>query len=415
MARSFTVVDLFSGCGGLSLGFERAGFEIVAAYDNWKPAIETYAENFRHTAHLADLSKCSGLPGSTVIVGGPPCQGFSSAGRRRVEDGRNNLVRTFALLVERRRPLAFVFENVEGFLTQAGGRFVFDLLEPLIGTGYRIHLRKVNAAHYGVPQHRKRVLVIGGLGWDPTFPEHTHSALGAPGATLANGHHLPFTPTLGEALRGLPRPKVARNGGQAPLDHAYSPLNEEDRQRAELLKPGQRMRDLPEELWHESYRRRAYRRVMDGTPTERRGGAPAGLRRLAADEPSKAITGGALRDFVHPAEDRPLTVRECARLQAFPDDFVFIGNQSERIQMIGNAVPVLLAERIAVTLKRDVERAKQAHAGGALLSFVPTLSEGMSPVLKTVSHHVKERFLPFAPLHAFGAAEETSSGFNPRP
>ncbi len=394
MTRSFTVVDLFSGCGGLSLGFERAGFKIVAAYDNWKPAIETYGKNFGHTAYLADLRNCSELPGSTVIVGGPPCQGFSSAGRRRAEDGRNNLVRTFALLVERHRPLAFVFENVEGFLTQAGGRFVFDLLEPLIGAGYRIHLRKVNAAHYGVSQHRKRVLVIGGLGWDPAFPEHTHSALGAPGATLANGHHLPFTPTLGEALKGLPSPKTARNGGQAPLDHTYSPLNEEDRQRAELLKPGQRMRDLPEELWHESYRRRAYRRVMDGTPTERRGGAPAGLRRLAADEPSKAITGGALRDFVHPAEDRPLTIRECARLQAFPDDFVFIGTQSERIQMIGNAVPVLLAERIAARLKRDVERARQTHAGGALLSFVPTLSEGMSPVLKTVSLDVRERFLP---------------------
>lgn len=393
MTQRLTVVDLFSGCGGLSLGFESAGFKIVASYDSWKPAIETYGKNFHHTAHLSELNDNSELPNATAIVGGPPCQGFSSAGRRQSEDDRNTLVRVFARLIARHKPLAFVFENVEGFLTQAHGRFVFDLLEPLIDAGYRIHLRKVNAAHYGIPQHRKRVLAIGGLGWDPTFPEHTHSALGAPGAKLANGHHLPFTPTLGEALEGLPPPKIGRNGEQDPFDHIYSQFNEADRQRAHLLKPGQRMRDLPEELWHESYRKRAYRRVMDGTPTERRGGAPAGLRRLSVDEPSKAITGGALRDFVHPTEDRPLTIRECARLQTFPDDFLFVGTQSEKIQMIGNAVPIRLAQRIALTLKEDVMSAKPTQNRGALLSFVPTLSDGMSPVLQTVSDEVKERFL----------------------
>lgn len=393
MTQKLAVVDLFSGCGGLSLGFERAGFDIVASYDSWKPAIETYGRNFHHTTHLSELDDRAEFPQSEVIVGGPPCQGFSSAGRRQSEDDRNTLVRVFSRLIARHKPLAFVFENVEGFLTQAHGRFVFDLLEPLIDAGYRIHLRKVNAAHFGVPQHRKRVLAIGGLGWNPTFPEHTHSALGAPGAKLANGHHLPFTPTLGEALEGLPPPKIGRNGEQDPFDHIYSQFNEVDRQRAHLLKPGQRMRDLPEELWHESYRKRAYRRVMDGTPTERRGGAPAGLRRLSADEPSKAITGGALRDFVHPTEDRPLSIRECARLQTFPDDFVFVGTQSEKIQMIGNAVPIRLAQRIAITLKEDLKSARPSQNRGALLSFVPTLSEGMSPVLQAVCDEVKERFL----------------------
>jgi DNA (cytosine-5)-methyltransferase 1 len=269
---------------------------------------------------------------------------------------------------------------------------VFDLLDPLVGAGYRIHLRKINAAHYGVPQHRKRVIAIGGLGWDPIFPEHTHSALGAPGARLANGYHLPFTPTLEETLSDLPAAKLGTNGDRVFPDHRCIPFNEADRQRAQMLKPGQRMRDLPEALWHESYRRRAYRRVMDGTPSEQRGGAPAGLRRLSADEPSKAITGGALRDFVHPTEDRPLTIRECARLQTFPDDFQFVGNQSEKIQMIGNAVPVRLARRIAETLKTDLQRARLAEEQGALLSFVPTLSDGMSPVLQAVCDQVKKRF-----------------------
>ena len=393
MTQRLTVVDLFAGCGGLSLGFELSGFEIVGAYDNWKPAVETYGNNFHHVSNLSMLSECSDLPASTLIVGGPPCQGFSSAGRRKAEDDRNTLVRVFAELVARYKPLAFVFENVEGFLTQAHGRFVFDLLEPLLDAGYRIHLRKINAAHFGVPQHRKRVLAIGGLGWDPTFPKHTHSALGAPGAKLANGHHLPFTPTLGEALGGLPAPKMRRNGEQDPFDHMYSPFNEADGQRAQLLRPGQKMHDLPEELWHESYRKRAYRRVMDGTPTERRGGAPAGLRRLSADEPSKAITGGALRDFVHPTEDRPLTIRECARLQTFPDEFVFVGTQAEKVQMIGNAVPLRLAQSIALTMKADLEGAKPAQNRGALLSFQPTLSEGMSPILQMVCEEVKGRLL----------------------
>lgn len=387
-----TVVDLFSGCGGLSLGFERAGFKLEASFDSWKPAIDTYNKNFHHTAHLSVLNEYSDIPRATVIVGGPPCQGFSSAGRRQPDDNRNTLVRVFARLITKQKPLAFVFENVEGFLTQAHGQFVFDLLEPLISAGYRIHLRKVNAAHYGVPQHRKRVLAIGGLGWDPTFPQHTHSALGAPGAHLGNGHHLPFTPTLGEALEGLPSSALPKGVRPDLLDHTHSPFNDAARERAQMLKPGQRMRDLPEELWHESYRKRAFRRVMDGTPTERRGGAPAGLRRLCAEEPSKAITGGASRDFVHPTEDRPLTIRECARLQTFPDDFVFVGTQIEKMQMIGNAVPILMGQRIGENLRNDLAHAKPSQISGALLSFVPTLSEGMSPVLRTVCEKVLARF-----------------------
>ncbi|MBD1871827.1 DNA cytosine methyltransferase [Cyanobacteria bacterium FACHB-471] len=393
MTERFLVVDLFSGCGGMSLGFEKAGFKIVASYDFWKPAIETYQRNFSHKTYLLELNELSKLESSTVIIGGPPCQGFSSAGQRKIDDERNTLVRVFALIIARYKPLAFVFENVEGFLTQDKGRFVFDLLEPLIEAGYRIHLRKINAAHYGVPQHRKRVLAIGGLGWDPTFPEHTHSALGAPGARLANSNHLPFTPTLIEAFKNLPIPTEEGGADQIPSDHTYIPYSKTDKMRASLLKPGQRMRDLPKELWHESYQKRAYRRVIDGTPTERRGGAPSGLRRLSALEPSKAITGGALRDFIHPTEDRPLTIRECARLQTFPDEFAFVGSQTDKMQMIGNAVPVLLAKRIAENLKKNLETAKPIKRKGSLLSFVPTLSSGMSPVLKEVCGKIEERFL----------------------
>ncbi|MDE2597459.1 MAG: DNA cytosine methyltransferase, partial [Sphingomonadales bacterium] len=185
---------------------------------------------------------------------------------------------------------------------------------------------------------------------------------------------------------------ASRNGEASSLDHVFSPFSLADQERATLLRPGERMRDLPEELWHESYKKRANRRVRDGTPTERRGGAPSGLRRLKADEPSKAITGGALREFVHPFEDRPLTIRECARLQTFPDGFAFHGTQGEKIQMIGNAVPPRLARVIADTLLGDLEKSKSLENRGALLSFVPTASTGMSPILQKVTTEIERKF-----------------------
>jgi DNA (cytosine-5)-methyltransferase 1 len=168
-----------------------------------------------------------------------------------------------------------------------------------------------------------------------------------------------------------------------------------------LLKPGQTMKDVPVELWHDSYRRRAYRRVMDGTPSERRGGAPAGLRRLRGDEPAKAITSGAISEFVHPAEHRYLTLRECARIQTFPDDFVFVGTVSECMLQIGNAVPPRLGEAIALSLKRDLMKLKtqsEPAKEGALLSFLPTLSNDKSPALEKLCKRVEKRFWTKGPL-----------------
>lgn len=387
-----TVVDLFCGAGGLSLGFERAGFAPAKAFDNWDAAVQTYRANLGEHVIKANISGNMELPESLVIIGGPPCQGFSSAGMRKYDDCRNSLVRVYAELIARVRPAAFVFENVEGFLTGAEGEFVLDLLEPLVEAGYRIHLRKINAANYGVPQHRKRVIAIGGLGWDPKFPVPTHTAHGAPGSLLA-AQRLPRAPSLADALLGLPT-AVAADGCRPKKgkDHSYRPLQALDRLRAENLAAGQTMRDLPAHLQHASYRRRANRRVMDGIPTARRGGAPSGIRRLRFDEPAKAITGGALSEFFHPSEPRNLTIRECARIQTFPDEFRFIGAKNEQIQLIGNAVPPLLAERIAATLLLDLDRNRPTLGRGKLLSFVPTLSMGMSPALRQAWDKVMRRF-----------------------
>jgi len=367
----------------------------VLAVDNYRPALDTYNANLGGRARCIDLADPKvELPVTTVLIGGPPCQGFSSAGARREGDSRNSLVSSYAKIIVRLRPKAFVFENVEGFLTAEAGARVFDLLTPVLNAGYRIHLRKVNAANYGVPQHRKRVIAVGALGFDPTFPDPTHTAFGAPGALLAS-RHLPLTPTVLEAIGDLPLP--ANNPPGVPQGHFCRPLNGRDLERALALEPGMTMRDLPDGLRHESFRRRAFRRVLDGTPTERRGGAPAGVRRLTPDEPSKAITGGARSEFLHPIQNRPLTIRECARLQTFPDRFEFSGTSAEQGQLIGNAVPPQFGFAIASSLAADLDRhpGLAAESRGALLSFEPTLSEGCSPILRQVTDQVLSEYKRF--------------------
>ena len=392
-SKKYSYIDLFCGAGGLSLGFSNAGFSCVQAIDNDPAAISTYESNFEDHISCDEINLDTRLENADVIIGGPPCQGFTSAGRRIPNDKRNTLVRIFSTLVASVKPKAFVFENVEGFLTASKGERVMELLSPLIKAGYRIHLRKINAANYGTPQHRKRVIAIGGLKWNPNFPEPTHKAFGAPGSEkikINNHKILPLTPTFDEALQELPPPSPEPPG--IPNGHFLRKMSDSFLIRAKLLKPGQTMKDLPESYWHESYRNRAFRRVKDGTPTECRGGAPAGLKRLHGNQPSKAITSGALREFVHPTENRFLTMRECAKLQTFPDEFDFKGNTSQIILQIGNAVPPLLAEKIAESLRRDLDSEKEIFKSGALLSFLPTNAFGMSPSLEKVCNNIHKEF-----------------------
>ncbi len=396
--RAPVVVDLFCGAGGLSAGLASAGLSVVAHVDHWGPAVETLNENFheqRQPVDIVDLSAADvrrladGTP--DVLTGGPPCQSFTSAGRRWHRDPRGSLVGVYSRLATELRPRVVIFENVEGFLTTGGGRFVFDLLDPLLESGYRVAVRKVNLANFGVPQHRKRVIVVASLGADPPFPKPTHSAWGAPGAEHVAGR--PPTPTVDEALAGLPAP----GSDEAPQGHVIAKVSDLERRRMAGLKPGQTMRDLPAELWHDSYRKRAYRRVMDGTPTERRGGAPAGLRRLLGNQPSKAITSAATREFVHPCADRRLTLRETARLQTFSDDFVFRGSPTDQATLIGNAIPPRFAEAVGCALRDHFVCFPDAKASGddkgALMEFTTTSAEAMSPALAKVVSQVRDRYL----------------------
>ncbi len=385
-------VDLFAGAGGLALGLSRSGFSIGLGSDHWKAASDTYMANFpSHPYVQADVrditvtqirNAVAGRP--WVLAGGPPCQGFSSAGRRQAGDARNSLVGLFAMLAAESQPDVVIFENVEGFLTAEGGRYVFDLLDPLIDAGYAIALRKVNVANYGVPQLRKRVVAIATLRAEPIIPDATHFAFGAPGASSV-ARHLPPTRTIEDVLR-------LQNKGRANLSwNDVRELNETDSQRVSALRQGQTMRDLPAALRHPSYLRRANRRVADGMPTERRGGAPAGVRRLMGGEPSKAITGAASREFIHPFEDRFLTLRECAMLQTFPADFEFVGSAAEVATLIGNAVPPDFAHSLGCSAAASIgEIGKRVTPG--LREFSITEAASMSPALQLTHDSVSRRF-----------------------
>ena len=348
-----------------------------------------------------------------IIIGGPPCQGFSTAGPRDSEDARNQLIFNYLNIVERLSPRWFIFENVEGLLTSGGGRDLARLVREFVDMGYSVRLEKVNFAAYGIPQTRKRVLIIGNrLGIDFQFPEESFS-FNSGKAKKNSG--LPMAPTLDEAIAGL-GPAALPKGAAVPyisadpanafdalmrqgnnVGHVTQHVRAEpaERMQVELLKPGQTMKDLPPELWHESYARRANRRVADGTPTEKRGGAPSGIKRLHGNLQSLTITGAASREFIHPIEHRPLTIRECARIQTFPDCYQWVGNRASVIQQIGNAVPPMAAERLA----RHLQQIDGAYGSGLyvhkqtpakLLGFVLTESLGMSPALRYTEAQLAE-------------------------
>jgi DNA (cytosine-5)-methyltransferase 1 len=403
--RNPTAISLFAGAGGCSLGFWQANYDIRFAMDIDSDAVQSYQRNFTRTlCEVADIRKFSASmllqraklqPGELdILLGGPPCQGFSSAGVKAGEDPRNTLVEHYVRLLEGVRPKWFLMENVEGLLTNAGGSHVHDAVAAFLEAGYSVNVEKVYAQGYGVPQRRKRVIIVGNrLGHDFVFPEPVTRfsgnifRKGEITFSTAVGDLPPVAESLSEtvAFRNPPKNELQaylRCEAQTVTDH-YSPaLSMIQLERVRSLRPGQTMKDLPEHLQHESFRRRAFRRVMDGTPVEKRGGAPAGLKRLFAEEPSLTITSAATREFVHPTEDRLLTLRECARLQTFPDWFEFAGSAVSRIQQIGNAIPPILARALGEQIAGEYGFGVR-HGGNdsPSLRFCLTRSEGMSPAL----------------------------------
>lgn len=406
MKKEHRAIALFCGAGGLSLGFKRAGFDIVFATDIDADAIQSYTTFFpsarvqRSDIRSLDLSS---LPADIdILLGGPPCQGFSSAGQKFWDDSRNKLLAEYVRVLDALRPKWFLMENVEGLLTAWEGQYICEAVKAFLSLGYNVTLEKVYAHAYGVPQRRKRVVLVGNrLGHIFRFPPHTHNVSGAifrkSEATFKEANS-DLPPATTEVVRTMKYAQPPQNDLQKWLrcdqpyvsQHFYFPQGDEQQKRIEMLKPGQTMKDLPDDLQHESFKRRANRRVCDGTPTERRGGAPSGIKRLIADEPALTITGAAMREFIHPSENRPLSLRECARLQTFPDSFLFTGAPASCLQQIANAVPPLLAEVIAAQIMKEygfgvVYTPRRPH-----FQFSLTQSNGMSPALKRTEQMLKE-------------------------
>lgn len=418
------IVALFAGAGGLSSGFAAGGLEPKVAVELDADACATYCWNLGLTPLRMDVAD-RGTVGAVVeaagpgtvdaVIGGPPCQGFSTAGGRWADDPRNRLIFSYFKIVEALQPRWFLFENVEGLLTSGGGTAVVELVRSFIMRGYSVRLQKVNFAAYGLPQTRKRIMIVGNrLGFDFELPSATHS--------YDSGKHrsrkpLPRSPSLEEALDGLG--KASRNTALRVGYRSDTPVNgydalmrdgmvdvslhhwsaaKADQDRLRLLRPGQTMKDLPEDLWHSSFRRRAFRRVQDGTPTERRGGAPSGLKRLIGHHNGLTVTSAATREFVHPTADRPLTLREAARLQSFPDSYEFVGTTMAKARQIGNAFPPMCASAFARHLAEVDGRFGSGLSVTSrpprLIDYVLTESAGMSPALRATSKALAELSAP---------------------
>ncbi|MEX0361046.1 MAG: DNA cytosine methyltransferase [Allomuricauda sp.] len=402
-------ISLFCGAGGCSLGFELAGYDVIYASDFDKAAIDTYQLNFPETlSEVQDIitqdfkslmTRLSIKQGELdILIGGPPCQGFSTAGTRFWDDPRNQLLKEYVRCLDEIRPKWFLMENVEGLLTSNKGNYVYEAAKAFRDLGYTIRIDKVYSQEYGIPQRRKRVIITGNrIGLDFESPKPTSFTTGRifknseftlndafvnlPKASESSIESIPYSSSINSSLFDY-----YRNPNGTISDHFSKPIQGVNLKRIEALKQGQTMKDLPESLQHESFKKRSKRRVMDGTPSEKRGGAPSGLKRLLLNQPSLTITSAATREFIHPTENRPLTIRECARIQTFPDHFHFKGTQSQKIKQIGNAIPPLLAkvfgEHIA---SQGFDEPKKVMNKGKLIAYNLTKANAMSPALEKTS------------------------------
>lgn len=343
----YTLIDLFSGAGGLSLGFHLSGrFQVLAGVDNDSWALKTFyanhavaADRFTQPQDIYDLTgeellSALGTSHVDVLIGGPPCQGFSVAGKRELGDDRNQLVWEFLRLVADLNPTAFVMENVPGLLlakTESGAKVTEVLRARFERLGYASVWWKLNAVNYGVPQKRKRTFLVGLL---------DGALLTTPAPTSATTNDLIYSDspalTVADAFSDLP----------APIRDDPQPYNDDGR------------------TSYQSYLREGSTALHNHTPTAHKPNTVQRLRaqvpgtrlyptwnhswyKLVLSEPALTVKENHRAPFVHPTEPRVISPRECARLQSFPDRFVFYGTKTAQLKQIGNAVPPLLAKAIA--------------------------------------------------------------------
>lgn len=348
-----TVIDLFAGVGGLSLGFEQAGFDVVFANEYDAEIAQAYCKNHKNVKMLVgDITsldlECVFSPYAgkiDVVIGGPPCQGFSQKGQRKtILDERNFLFKYYVKVVELVKPRYFVMENVPNLLTAKNGFFQKEIVELFSKMGYNLKSGVLNAADYGVPQNRRRAVIIGKLNGEapmlPTKSEEVVTIWDAIGdlAYLTSGEG-----TEDQAYKMQPDSNYAKElrGNSTMLsNHVATKHSKLALERLALIPPNCGKEVLPDKHLTKS--------IYSGTWT-----------RMVKDEISVTITTRfdtpSSGKFTHPFLDRAITVREAARLQSFPDSFVFVGTKSSQMKQVGNAVPPRLANAIANVIKKDME------------------------------------------------------------
>lgn len=393
--NSLKAVDLFCGAGGITLGLLQAGFDVRFCADISAACGSTHERNFPVLPfHQLDVSK---IDGSDVLrlarvrageldllIGGPPCQGFSIIGQRAIDDPRNGLLGRFLKIAFAVKPKAIVIENVPGLATLGGGAVLEEIGNAFDAGGYDVHCAELLAAQYGVPQMRWRVFFVawrrslGLLGGGFPSPTHGRTSIGdlVPNRTLSKSEMEGFI-TIGEAIGDLPPvgsgeinglysghpssqyQRTMRVGLRTELHNHYAPrMSEANLARIRYLKPGQDWRDLPIELLPPSMRR-----ALRKDHTRR-------YRRMSWDGVARSIITR-FRDpksgeYIHPDQTRTISIREAARIQSFPDWFEFMGNYSDQYDQVGNAVPPLLANAVAAEIA--------AVLSGATRNVVPVKS-----------------------------------------
>lgn len=338
----YNVIDLFCGCGGLSLGFEMAGFNVELAIDNWEDALTTYRENHKNSKTLKgdllcidpkDVEKDYDIRNVDVIIGGPPCQGFSVAGKRIIDDERNKLYKSFVRFVEYFHPKAFVMENVPNILSIGNGAIKDEILNDFSSLGYHTSYKVLTASDYGVPQNRRRAIFVGMIDgeYDFNIPVVSHKI------------------TTKEALSDLPEDSISEGGSyiSEPLsdyqrfmrrnsnsvhNHKITIHSQQTVDIISMVPDGGNYKDLPIELQNT-------RKVH------------IAWTRLNSKKPSITIDTGHRHHF-HYKWNRVPTVRESARIQSFPDDFIFLCSRTSQYKQVGNAVPPLMAKSIAEQLNK---------------------------------------------------------------
>ncbi len=345
MDDRYTFIDLFSGCGGLSLGFEMAGCKCVLAVDNWKDALDTYVYNREGAEVLCEdlatidpVNVKSYLNRETVdlIIGGPPCQGFSVAGKRNVSDERNVLYKSFVRFVEAFSPKAFVMENVPNILSIGNGVVRDAIINDFEELGYTVAVQVLNASDYGVPQNRRRAFFVGIKGTHAfQFPQPSvdrkvsvYDAISdLTECSLCDGSPYP-------CHANSDYQKFVRINSKGVYNHDATVHNEKTKNIISLVPDGGNYRNLPEEL-------QKTRKVN------------IAWTRLNSEKPSITIDTGHRHHF-HYKWNRIPTVRESARIQSFPDKFIFRCSKTSQYKQVGNAVPPLMARALAERLMSTI-------------------------------------------------------------